>query len=100
MSLPNNFISKQELIVLVLDIYDDLKQSERNAYNIGLAVGKIKGKEFRRVVQGARILISSYISDLLVEILSPLIMEDHETYPELRKRHLSNFLAGLVKATQ
>ena len=100
MSLNNGFITKQELIILVLDIYDNLNHSDRNAYNIGMEVGKIKGIEFRRVVQGARILISSYISDLLVEILSPLILEDSRIYPELRKRYLGEFLAGVVKATQ
>ena len=100
MSLNNGFITKQELIILVLDIYDSLNHVDRNAYNIGMEVGKIKGKEFRRIAQGARILISSYISDLLVEILNPLILEDSKFYPELRKRHLGDFLSGIVKATQ
>ena len=100
MGLNNVFITKQELIMLILDIYDNLEHSNRNAYNIGIEVGKVKGKEFRQVAQGARILISSYISDLLVEVLNPLVDENNKMYPELRKRYLGDFLSGVVKATQ
>lgn len=99
MGLDNHFLSKQELIKLVLDVYDELKTKDRNAYTIGKEVGKIKGQDFRCLVQGARTLVSSYISDLLVEVLHPLVLEENPLYPDLRKRCLEDFIAGLVKAT-
>lgn len=99
MSINNHFLTRQDLIKLVLDIYDDLETSKHTAYDIGIELGKRKGKEFRLLVQGARTLVSSYISDLLVEILHPLILENSELYPELRKRCLENFLQGIVKST-
>lgn len=99
MGLDNHFLSKQQLIVLVLDVYDDLKTPDRNAYSIGKEIGKLKGQEYRCMVQGARTLVSSYIADLLVEILHPLILEENPVYPELRKKCWEDFVAGLVKAT-
>ena len=100
MGIENHFLTKQDLIKTILGIYDDLKGDERTAYRIGMELGKLKGQEFRRLVQGARTLVSSYISDLLVEILHPLVLEEHEMYAELRTRCLADFIAGLVKTTQ
>lgn len=99
MGIENHFLNKQQLTILILNVYDDLKTRDRNAYCIGQEIGKIKGHEFRRLVQGARTLISSYISDLLVEILYPLVLEENAMYPELRTRCLDDFIAGLVKST-
>lgn len=100
MGIENHFLSKQELIILILNVYDELSAGNRNAYEIGQQVGKLKGQEFRRLVQGARTLVSSYVSDLLVEILHPLVLEENAMYPDLRKRCLEDFIAGLVKSTQ
>jgi len=99
MGIENHFLSKQDLIRLVLNVYDDLAQADRNAYKIGQMIGQQKGKEFTHLVQGARTLVSSYVSDLLVEILHPLVLEENELYPILRKRCLEEFIAGLVKST-
>ncbi len=99
MSTNNHFLSRQDLIKLVIDTHDELPMGKRTAYNLGVEIGKVKGKEFRRLVQGARTLVSSYISDLLVEILHPLILEGGELYPDYRKRCLEEFLSGLVRST-
>ena len=99
MGIENHFLNRQELTILVLNVYDDLKTRDRNAYSIGMEIGKIKGQDFRCLVQGARTLVSSYISDLLVEVLHPLVLEENPLYPDLRKRCLEDFIAGLVKAT-
>lgn len=99
MGIENHFLSKQDLILLVINVYDDLAQADRNAYKIGQIIGQRKGQEFTRLVQGARTLVSSYVSDLLVEILHPLVLEENELYPTLRKRCLEEFIAGLVKST-
>ena len=100
MTVSNQLLTRSDLVRLVLDGFDELKSDCRNAYNIGMEVGKKKGKEFRSRVQQATSLVSSYISDLLVEILSPLVLEESEIYLELRNRYLGEFISGLVKATQ
>lgn len=99
MSITNQLLSKTDLVKLVLDVYDNLNSDKRNAYNIGIEVGKKRGKEFRLRIQQAKSLVGSFISDLLVEILNPLILEDNLLYNELKTRYLGEFLSGVVKAT-
>lgn len=99
MSITNQLLSKSDLVRLVLDIYDELNSDKRTAYNIGMEIGKKRGKDFRMRVQQATSLVSSYISDLLVEIFNPLVLEDNELYKELKTRYLGEFLSGIVKAT-
>lgn len=97
--LSNREYSRQDFIKMVTDAFDSLQQGTRNAYSLGEKLAKEKGKRIKQLVQEANALVSSYISDVLVELFYPLLLEEHETYNEIRKRCFSDFVAGVVKAS-
>ena len=95
--MENGLDAKRALVCLVMDTYDELTLGkERTPYAMGKLIAQRKGEKFVRHVQEARSTISSYISDLLVEVFHPLLVEDTEIYRDFRKRCLAEFIAGAV----
>ena len=94
--MSNYEFSRQNFIKMVIETYDLLEPSQRSSYNLGKKLAQLKGTKLKPMVQEANALISSYISDLLVELLFPLLTEENEIYRETRKRCYSNFISGIV----
>lgn len=95
--MDNGYYDKRGLTNLVMDYFDGLPK-DKTPYLLGKELTKEKGAEFVRYLQEARIKVSSYISDLLVELFHPSIDEESELYSETRKRCLAEFIAGAVAA--
>ena len=96
--MSNKEYSRSDLIILVTDAYDKLPSDKKNSYNLGIALAQAKGRRLKQLVQEASAIISSYISDVLVELFYPLLLETHDNYAGVRKRCFNDFVTGVVKA--
>ena len=97
--MSNKEFNRLDLIKLVTDTYDKLSPDQRNSYRLGMELAKLKGTRLKQLVQEASIIISSYISDLLVELFYPLLLESHDNYAGVRKRCFNEFVTGVVKVS-
>ena len=95
--MENGLDAKRGLICLVMDAYDELPAgNDKTPYSLGKVIARVKGEKFVRHMQEARMSISSYISDLLVDLFHPLLTEDSDIYPDVRKRCFAEFVQGAV----
>ena len=88
--------TKKEFVNLLVDTFESLKERV-NAYNLGIALVKKLGKEFKPMIQQGYPRFSSYFSDLLVELFYPDLDESLPVYKTLRKSLFDDLVSGIVK---